>query len=64
MILYRKVQITGENHPCKGLWYARPVINETLDLEALSKHTSKHTRLSRPASSKGCWPKWWPASRS
>ena len=42
MILYRKIQIVGENHPCNGLWYARPVINETLDLEALSKHMSKH----------------------
>ncbi len=53
MILYRKVQITGENHPCKGLWYARPVINETLDLEALSKHMSKHNTPFSPGVIKG-----------
>ena len=53
MILYRKVQITGENHPCKGMWYARPVINETLDLEALSKHMSKHNTPFSPGVIKG-----------
>ena len=36
MITYRKMQIEGENHPCNGLWYARPVITETLDITALS----------------------------
>ena len=41
MIIYRKMQITGENHPCHGLWYARPVINETLDIVALAKHNVK-----------------------
>lgn len=53
MILYRKVQITGENHPCNGLWYARPVINETPDLEALSKHMSKHNTPFSPGVIKG-----------
>ena len=28
MITYRKIQINGENSPCNGLWYARPVISE------------------------------------
>ena len=31
MIRYKKYQFTGENHPLKGLWYARPVIEETFD---------------------------------
>ena len=53
MILYRKIQIVGENHPCNGLWYARPVINETLDLEALSKHMSKHNTPFSPGVIKG-----------
>jgi len=26
MIRYKKYQVTGENSPLKGLWYARPVI--------------------------------------
>ena len=53
MITYRKVQIVGENHPCNGLWYARPVINETLDIEALSKHMSKHNTPFSPGVIKG-----------
>ena len=53
MITYRKVQIVGENHPCIGLWYARPVINETLDIEALSKHMSKHNTPFSPGVIKG-----------
>ena len=35
MIRYKKYQFTGENHPLKGLWYARPVIEETFDTEML-----------------------------
>ena len=38
MIRYKKYQFTGENHPLKGLWYARPVIEETFDTEMLAKH--------------------------
>ena len=29
MIRYKKYQMTGEKSPLKGLWYARPVIEET-----------------------------------
>ena len=53
MILYRKIQIVGENHPCNGLWYARPVINETLDIEALSRHMAKHNTPFSPGVIKG-----------
>ena len=42
MIRYRKYQITGANSPLKGLWYARPVIDETYDTALLAKHMSKH----------------------
>lgn len=34
--------MTGENHPLKGLWYARPVIEETYDAEMLAKHMATH----------------------
>ena len=53
MILYKKYQIVGEQHPCNGLWYARPVINETYDIEALSKHMSKHNTPFSPGVIKG-----------
>ena len=53
MIIYRKMQITGENHPCHGLWYARPVINETLDIVALAQHMSKHNTPFSPGVIKG-----------
>ena len=33
MIRYKKYQVTGENSLLKGLWYARPVIEETFDIE-------------------------------
>ena len=42
MIRYKKYQVTGENSPLKGLWYARPVIEETIDIEKLPKHMSNH----------------------
>ena len=34
--------MTGENSPLKGLWYARPVIEETYDTERLAKHMANH----------------------
>lgn len=34
--------MTGENHPLKGLWYARPLIEDTFDTEKLAKHMSNH----------------------
>lgn len=42
MIRYKKYQMTGENSPQKGLWYARPVIEETYDTERLAKHMANH----------------------
>ena len=29
MIRYKKYQMTGEKSPLKGLWYARPLIEDT-----------------------------------
>lgn len=42
MIRYKKYQMTGENSPLKGLWYARPVIEETYDTERLAKHMANY----------------------
>ena len=42
MIRYKKYQMTGENSPLKGLWYARPVIEETYDTERLAKHMANN----------------------
>ena len=53
MITYKKVQITGENHLCSGLWYARPVISETFDIDTLSRHMSKHNTPFSPGVIKG-----------
>ena len=39
MIRYKKYQVTGEDSPLKGLWYARPVIEETFDIEKLHLST-------------------------
>ena len=47
------MKIEGENHPCYGLWYARPVITETLDIVALSKHMAKHNTPFSPGVIKG-----------
>lgn len=43
MIRYKKYQMTGENSPLKGLWYARPVIEETYDTERLAKHNTPYS---------------------
>ena len=53
MISYRKIQIKGENSPLNGLWYARPVISDTLDTAALAKHMSKHNTPFSPGVIKG-----------
>lgn len=42
MIRYKKYQVTGAKSPLKGLWYARPVIEETYDTEKLAKHMANH----------------------
>lgn len=42
MIRYKKYQMTGEKSPLKGLWYARPLIEDTFDTERLAKHMANH----------------------
>ncbi len=34
--------MTGEKSPLKGLWYARPVIEETFEIEKLARHMANH----------------------
>ena len=38
----QKVSSDGRNSRLKGFWYARPVIEETFDIEKLAKHMSNH----------------------
>ena len=52
MILYRKYQMKGEQD-YSGLWYARPVINETFDMDSLAQHMSKHNTPFSPGVIKG-----------
>lgn len=61
MIRYKKYQVTGEDSPLKGLWYARPVIEETFDIEKLAKHMSPPIRV---VSSREYWQTWFPAPRN
>lgn len=42
MIRYKKYQMKGEKSPLKGLWYARPVIEETFEIEKLARHMANH----------------------
>ena len=42
MIRYKKYQVTGDNSPLKGLWYARPLIEDTFDTGTLAKHMANH----------------------
>lgn len=37
----------------KGLWYARPVINEMFDIDSLARHMSKHNTPFSPGVIKG-----------
>ena len=53
MILYKKYQMKSGMNSSKGLWYARPVINETLDIEALARHMSDHNTPYSPGVIKG-----------
>lgn len=53
MITYKKIQITGEKSPMKGLWYARPVVSETYDITQLATHMSKHNTPFSPGVIKG-----------
>lgn len=54
MIRYKKYQMTGENSPLKGLWYARPVIEETYDTERLAKHMANHNTPYSAGCRQGC----------
>lgn len=42
MIRYKKYQVTGEKSSLRGLWYARPLIEDTFDTEELAKHMANH----------------------
>ena len=42
MIRYKKHQITGENNPINGLWYAHPLIEDTFNTEKLARHMANH----------------------
>ena len=42
MIIYKKYQLKNGINQSKGLWYARPVINSTIDIEALAHHMASH----------------------
>lgn len=42
MLRYKKYQVTGDSSPLKGLWYARPLIEETFDIEKLARHMANH----------------------
>lgn len=42
MIRFKKYQVVGEKSPLKGLWYARPLIEDTVNTEALAKHMANH----------------------
>ena len=53
MIRYKKYQMTGEKSPLKGLWYARPVIEETFNIETLAKHMANHNTPSSAGVIKG-----------
>lgn len=56
MIRYKKYQMTGEKSPLKGLWYARPVIEETFNIELLPNTWQTTTRPTPLALSKEYWP--------
>lgn len=53
MILYQKYQLKSGLPAAKGKYYARPVVNETLDLDALAKHMSDHNTPYSPGAIKG-----------
>ncbi|EJX08058.1 DNA-binding protein [gut metagenome] len=53
MILYQKYQLKSGLTKAKGKFYARPVVNETLDLNALAKHMSYHNTPYSPGAIKG-----------
>ena len=42
MILFKKYQLKTGLPTAKGKYYARPVVNETLDIAGLAKHMSDH----------------------
>ena len=53
MIIYKKYQLKSGLPTAKGKYYARPVVNETLDIEALAKHMSDHNTPYSPGVIKG-----------
>ena len=53
MILYKKYQLKSGLEIAKNKWYARPVVNETLNIEALAKHMSDHNTPFSPGVIRG-----------
>ena len=53
MIIYKKYQLNNGLSNATGKWYARAVVNETLDIEALAKHMSDHNTPYSPGVIKG-----------
>lgn len=53
MILYKKYQLKSGLESAKNKWYARPVVNETLNIEALAKHMSDHNTPFSPGVIRG-----------
>lgn len=42
MIIYKKLKTSSQHAFSPDQWYARPVINETYDLDRLSQHMADH----------------------
>ena len=53
MIIYKKYRLNSGLSNAKGKYYARPVVNETLDIEGLAKHMSDHNTPYSPGVIKG-----------
>ena len=64
MILYVLKQNKNRKSPAFGKWFAFPVIEETIDLDALAEHMSNHNTPYSKGAIKGCSPTWCRASRN
>lgn len=50
----QKVSNDRRKSPLKGLWYARPLIEDTFDTERLAKHMANHNTPYSEGLIKGC----------
>ena len=44
MVRYILQQIKITSHKCFGKWFAKNVVEETIDLDALAEHMSNHKK--------------------